>query len=65
MIYLKDLNNNVKEFKDSDTKTVEALIGSGRWKRCAGRKDTTDYIEVKKAVKKPAKKKKTVKKEEE
>tara|TARA_Y100001973_G_C5192824_1_gene332128 strand:- start:1029 stop:1226 length:198 start_codon:yes stop_codon:yes gene_type:complete len=65
MIYLKDLNNNIKEFKDSDTKTVEALLNSNRWTRCSGRKDLSDYVEVKKAAKKPTKKKKQVKKEEE
>jgi len=56
MIYLKDLNNNIKEFKESDTKTVDALISTGRWVKCSGRKDFSVLNEPKKATKKVVKK---------
>ena len=49
MIYLKNLNNQVKEFKDSDTGTVDAMMDSGRWARVSGRKDFTPYTEPKAA----------------
>ena len=43
MIYLKNLNGAVREYKDHDTSTVDALVGSGRWERISGRKDWTPY----------------------
>ena len=52
MIYLKNLNSQVKEYKDNDTKTVESLIDSGRWTRVKGLKDCTPYFAPKKAKKK-------------
>tara|TARA_R100000808_G_C2117447_1_gene129667 strand:- start:313 stop:477 length:165 start_codon:yes stop_codon:yes gene_type:complete len=52
MIYLKNLNGIVREFKDGDTSTVDSLIDSGRWERIAGRKDWSPYNEKKKASKK-------------
>ena len=57
MIYLKNLNSQVKEFKDRDTKTVDSMIDSGRWIRVQGRKDMTPYSAPKKATKKKSKKK--------
>ena len=33
MIYLKNLNSQVKEFKDTDTKTIDVMVDSGRWIR--------------------------------
>ena len=56
MIYLKNLNSQVKEFKDNDTKTVDACVDSGRWTRVKGLKDWTSYSLPKKAKKKTAKK---------
>tara|TARA_R100000664_G_C2679180_1_gene87925 strand:- start:400 stop:588 length:189 start_codon:yes stop_codon:yes gene_type:complete len=56
MIYLKDLNNNIKELKESDVKTVDALISTGRWVKCSGRKDFSVLNESKKATKKSTKK---------
>ena len=56
MIYLKNLNSQVKEFKDNDTKTVDSMIDSGRWTRVKGLKDWTSYSLPKKAKKKTAKK---------
>ena len=56
MIYLKDLSNNIREFKDGDSKTVNAMIDSGRWVKCAGRKDLNDYVKPKKAAKKKSEK---------
>ena len=52
MIYLKNLNGAVKEFKDGDTLTVNAMLDSGRWERVAGRKDWSPYAEKKKSTKK-------------
>ena len=52
MIYLKNLNGAVKEFKDGDTETVNSMLGSGRWERIAGRKDWSSYVEPKKSTKK-------------
>ena len=52
MIYLKNLNSQVKEYKDTDTETVAALLDSGRWKRVQGRRDLSDYVAPKKATKK-------------
>jgi len=57
MIYLKNLNGQVAEYKDRDTKTVDSLIGSGGWVRIQDRKDLTPYSKPKKATKKKAKKK--------
>ena len=57
MIYLKNLNSQVKEFKDRDTKTVDAMVDSGRWTRVSGLKDMTPYSAPKKATKKKSKKK--------
>ena len=56
MIYLKNLNGQVAEYKDRDTKTVDSLIGSGRWARIQDRKDMTPYSAPKKASKKAKKK---------
>ena len=44
MIYIKNLNSQVKEYKDTDTETVAALLDSGRWERITGRKDWTPYV---------------------
>ena len=52
MIYLKNLNGAVKEFKDNDTLTVDSMLDSGRWERVAGRKDWSPYVEKKKSTKK-------------
>ena len=57
MIYLKNLNSQVKEFKDNDTRTVDTLVDSGRWARVKGLKDCTPYSFPKKATKKSTKKK--------
>ena len=57
MIYLKNLNSQVKEYKETDTKTVEALLDSGRWERVKGLKDSSPYAVAKKSVKKASKKK--------
>ena len=57
MIYLKNLNSQVKEFKDSDTRTVDSMIDSGRWVRVKGLKDCTPYSVSKKTTKKSTKKK--------
>ena len=43
-IWLKDLNNMVRQFKESDTKTVDAFIASGRWKRVKDKNDLSDYV---------------------
>ena len=57
MIYLKNLNSQVKEFKDRDAKTVDEMMGSGRWTRVSGLKDMTPYSAPKKTAKKKPKKK--------
>ena len=57
MIYLKNLNSQVREFKDRDTKTVDEMMGSGRWIRVSGLKDMTPYSAPKKTAKKKSKKK--------
>ena len=57
MIYLKNLNSQVREFKDRDTKTVDEMMGSGRWTRVSGLKDMTPYSAPKKTTKKKANKK--------
>ena len=51
MVYLKNLNSQVKEFKDNDTKTVDSMIDSGRWVRVKGLKDGTPYSVPKKTAK--------------
>ena len=55
MIYLKNLNGAVREYKDGDTGTVDALLGSGRWERIEGRKDWTPYTASKKKTTKKSK----------
>ena len=57
MIYLKNLNSQVKEYKETDTKTVEALLDSGRWERVKGLKDSSPYSVAKQSTKKASKKK--------
>ena len=56
MIYLKNLNGQVAEYKDRDTKMVDSLIGSGGWVRVQDRKDMSPYSAPKKAAKKAKKK---------
>ena len=52
-IWLKDLNNMVRQFKESDSKTVDAFISSGRWVRVKDKKDLSNYVApAKKATKK-------------
>tara|TARA_Y100001951_G_scaffold69413_1_gene56292 strand:- start:1339 stop:1530 length:192 start_codon:yes stop_codon:yes gene_type:complete len=55
-IWLKDLNNNVKQYKENDKKTIDALISSGRWFRVKSRRDLSPYVETKKTDKKKTKK---------
>tara|TARA_R100001082_G_C4364770_1_gene161307 strand:- start:3940 stop:4131 length:192 start_codon:yes stop_codon:yes gene_type:complete len=55
-VWLKDLNNNVRQYKENDTNTINALITSGRWMKIKSRRDLSDYIEPKKVTKKPSKK---------
>ena len=50
-IWLKDLNNNVKQYKEYDKKTIDALISSGRWSRIKNRRDLSPYVETKKTKK--------------
>ena len=38
-VWLKDLDNMVRQFKENDTKTIDAFIKTGRWKRVQGRRD--------------------------
>ena len=57
MIYLKNLNSQIREFKDRDTKTVDEMVSSGRWIRVQGRKDMAPYSAPKKVTKKRSKKK--------
>ena len=57
MIYLKNLNGQVKGYKDTDTKTVEALLDSGRWEKVKGLKDLSPYVVAKQSTKKASKKK--------
>ena len=52
MVYLKNLNGQVTEIKDRDTRTVDSMVDSGRWIRVQSRKDTTPYSTPKKATKK-------------
>ncbi len=56
MVYLKNLNSQVREFKDNDTRTVDEMVDSGRWTRVSGLKDWTPYSPPKKAKKKTNKK---------
>ena len=55
-IWLKDLNNNVKQYKESDKKTIDALISSGRWTQVEGRRNLSPYTKTKKTDKKKTKK---------
>ena len=57
MIYLKNLNGQVREYKGTDTKTVEALLDSGKWERVKGLKDSSPHVGAKKSTKKASKKK--------
>ena len=50
-IWLKDLNNNVKQYKENDKKNIDALISSGRWSRIKNRRDLSPYVETKKTKK--------------
>ena len=50
-VWLKDLNNNVKQYKENDKKTIDALISSGRWSRIKNRRDLSPYVETKKTKK--------------
>ena len=50
-IWLKDINNNVKQYKENDKKTIDALISSGRWSRIKNRRDLSPYVETKKTKK--------------
>ena len=56
MIYLKNLNSQVRELKETDMRTVDSMVDSGRWTRVKGLKDWTPYSQPKKAKKKAAKK---------
>ena len=55
MIYLKNANGQVKEYKDHDTKTINFLIETGKWTRVNGLKDSTPYSAPKKSKKKKSK----------
>ena len=57
MIYLKNLNGQIKEMKDRDARTIDSMVDSGRWARVHGVKDSTPYSAPKKATKKKANKK--------
>ena len=57
MIYLKNLNGQVKEYKDHDIKTVDHLLSTGKWTRIKGLKDWTDYSSSKTYKKKSKKSK--------
>ena len=57
MIYLKNLNGQIKEMKDRDARTIDSMVDSGRWVRVQGRKDSTPYSAPKKTAKKTTKKK--------
>tara|TARA_Y100000034_G_scaffold125388_1_gene174847 strand:- start:618 stop:833 length:216 start_codon:yes stop_codon:yes gene_type:complete len=56
MIYLKNLNSQVREFKETDMRTVDSMVDSGRWTRVKGLKDWTPYSKPKKTKKKATKK---------
>ena len=56
-VWLKDLNNNVKQYKENDKTTIDALISSGRWTQVKSRRDLSDYVApAKKAARKKTKK---------
>tara|TARA_Y100001938_G_C7979980_1_gene373895 strand:+ start:166 stop:357 length:192 start_codon:yes stop_codon:yes gene_type:complete len=55
-VWLKDLSNNIRQYKESDKKTIDSLISSGRWTRVKGRRDLSPYSEAKKTAKKKTKK---------
>ena len=55
MIYLKNLNGQVKEYKESDTKTIDYLLESGKWVRIVDRKDLNPYSTAKKKTTKKSK----------
>ena len=50
-VWLKDLNNNVRQYKENDTNTINALITSGRWMKIKSRRDLSDYLSLKKLQK--------------
>tara|TARA_R100000152_G_C6617435_1_gene69282 strand:- start:234 stop:410 length:177 start_codon:yes stop_codon:yes gene_type:complete len=56
-VYLKNINGEVRDFKNIDEKSLKNLLDSNEWVRVNGRKDITPYTEVKKKAKKKAKKK--------
>ena len=66
MVYLKKIsvnnpsgiNSQIKEYKDSDTKTIAFLEGTGQWVRVKGLKDPSPYSTPKKSNKKYKKKSK-------
>ena len=62
MIYLKNLNGQIREYKDGDIKTVNTLIDTGRWVKVQGRKDLSLYTKTKKKTSKKKSSKKTSKK---
>ena len=51
MVYLKNLNGQVKEYKDHDVKTINFLVDSGKWNKVKGLKDISPYKETKKKSK--------------
>jgi hypothetical protein len=55
-VWLKDLNNNVRQYKENDTNTINALITSGRWMKIKSRRDLSGYVEPEKVTKKASKK---------
>ena len=61
MVYLNHLNGQVKQYKDSETKTVNYLLSLGIWKRVKGLKDDTPCSEPKSVSKKSKKTKKKAK----
>jgi len=57
MIYLKNLNGQIKEMKDRDARAIDSMVDSGRWVRVQSIKDSTPYSAPKKSTKKTTKKK--------
>ena len=55
MIYLKNFSHQVREYKDTDTEKVKALLDSGKWTRVNGLKDKTPYVASKSPKKKTKK----------
>tara|TARA_R110000851_G_scaffold261329_1_gene413812 strand:+ start:1115 stop:1318 length:204 start_codon:yes stop_codon:yes gene_type:complete len=55
MIYLKATNGQIKQYKDHNTKPIDFLLGTGKWSRVKGLKDSTPYSTPKKASKKTSK----------